>query len=48
MDNVLFCHSSIERILTSLMKKFCEKILKLFFSYGEDDLLVILIFHVSI
>jgi len=26
MNNVLFCHSSIERILTSLMKKFCEEI----------------------
>jgi len=26
MDNVLFCHSSIERILTSLMKKLCEEI----------------------
>jgi len=26
MDTVLFCHSSIERILTSLMKKLCEEI----------------------
>jgi len=25
MDNVLFCHLSIESILISLMKEFCEK-----------------------